>query len=117
MLVPVQFFLETTACWIAAEHALKHVRSNLSLVSEAFDKWQIHQSVLAGFDESLIKSGIGYLEQIHVFITAEVNVDSLLLRELGGIFSPFSSILFTGSSWYRVSDSIQSRRQRRCLGF
>ena len=75
------------------------------MVSEAFDKWQIQTSeyvVLAGFDESLIKSGIGYLEQIHVFVTTEVNANSPLLRELGGIFSPFSSILFTGSSRYHM---------------
>ena len=75
------------------------------MVSEVFDKWQIQESeyvVLAGFDESLIKSGIGYLEQIHVFVTAEVNANSPLLRELGRIFSPFSSILFTPSSWHRM---------------
>lgn len=75
------------------------------MVSEVFDKWQIQKSkyvVLAGFDESLIKSGIGYLEQIHVFVIAEVNANSPLLQELGRIFSPFSSILFTPSSWYRM---------------
>ena len=84
---------------------MKHATSNLSLVSEVFDKWQIQKSeyiILAGFDESLIKSGIGYLKQIHVFVTAEVNPNSSLLRELGGIFSPFSSILFTGSSRYHM---------------
>ena len=38
------------------------------------DRWKIHQSkyiVLAGFDESLIKSGIDYLEQLHVVILAQ----------------------------------------------
>ena len=43
-----------------------------------------------------------YIEQIHVFISAEVNAKSSLLSELGKVFSPFSSILFTESSSYRL---------------
>jgi hypothetical protein len=77
----------------------------MSLVSEVFRKWQIQKSeyaVLAGFDESLIKSGVGYLEQIHVFIITEVDPSSPLLTELGRLFSPFSSTLFTESSSYRL---------------
>ena len=94
-----------TTCWIAAEHALQHARNNISFVSEVFVKWQVQRSeyvVLAGFDESLIKSGVGYLEQIHVFITTEVDTTSPLFSELGRLFSPFSSILFTESSSYRL---------------
>jgi len=75
----------------------------MSSVSEVFDRSQIQKSeyaVYAGFDESLIKSGVGYIEQIHVFVSAEVDANSPLLTELGRLFSPFSSILFTGSSWY-----------------
>jgi len=74
-------------------------------VSEIFDRLQIQKSeyaVYAGFDESLIKSGVGYIEQIHVFILAEIDANSPLLAELGRLFSPFSSILFTGSSWYHM---------------
>ena len=74
-------------------------------VSEVFYEWKIQESeyvVRAGFDESLIKSGVGYLEQIHVFVCAEVDATSPLLSELGKIFSPFSSILFTESSSYHL---------------
>ena len=91
--------------WISAEHALQHARNNISSVSEVFGRWQIQKSeyvVLAGFDESLIKSGVGYLEQIHVFIITEVDSTSSLLSELGRLFSPFSSILFTESSSYHL---------------
>ena len=93
--------LGTTTCWIAAEHALRHARNNKSLVSELFGRWKIQESehvILAGFDESLIKSGVGFLEQIHVFVIADVNATSPLLSELGRLFSPFSSILFTKST-------------------
>jgi hypothetical protein len=77
----------------------------MTLVSEVFDRWKMQNSeyvVLAGFDESLIKSGVGYLEQIHVFVTAEVDATSPLLSELGRLFSPFSSTLFTESSSYHL---------------
>ena len=77
----------------------------MSSVSQVFDKLQIQKSdyvVLAGFDESLVMSGVGYLEQIHVFTIAEVDPSSLLLTELGRLFSPFSSTLFTESSSYRL---------------
>ena len=105
LLVLPQALLETTTCWIAAEHALQHARRNMSSVSEVFDRWQIQKSeyvIRAGFDESLITSGVGYLEQIHVFISAEVDATSSLLSELGKIFSPFSSILFTEFSSYHL---------------
>ena len=79
----------------------------MSSVSQVFDKFQIQKSdyvVLAGFDESLVKSGVGYLEQIHIFTIAQVNLPSSesLFTELGRLFSPFSSTLFTESSSYRL---------------
>ena len=104
LLVLPQHLLGTT-CWIAAENALQHARNNVSSVFKVFDKWQIQKSeyvVHAGFDESLIKSHVGYLEQIHVFVLREVDATSPLLSELGRLFSPFSSILFTESSSYRL---------------
>ena len=81
------------------------MKDNITSVSEVFGRWKIQKYeyvVLAGFDESLIKSGVGYLEQIHVFIIVEVNATSPLLSELGRLFSPFSSILFTESSSYHL---------------
>ena len=98
-------FTDATTCWIAAEHALQHARTNISSVSKVFDRWKIQNSeyvILAGFDESLITSGVGYLEQIHVFVIAEVDATSPLLSELGRLFSPFSSTLFTETSSYRL---------------
>ena len=84
---------------------MQHARNNILSVSKVFENWEIQKSeyiVLAGFDESLIKSSVGYLEQIHVFVIAEVDATSPLLTELGRLFSPFSSILFTESSSYRL---------------
>ena len=90
LIVIYQHLLGTTTCWIAAEHALQHARNNISSVSEVFERWKFQKSeyvILAGFDESLIKSGVGYLEQIHVFVITEVDATSPLLSELGRLFS------------------------------
>ena len=90
----------------------------MSSVSKVFGRWQIQESdyvILAGFDESLIKSGVGYLEQIHVFIIAEIDATSPLLSELGRLFSPFSSILFAGFSSYRLPVFKDDGRDRKSV--
>ena len=93
-----------TTFWIAAEHALQHIQKNQSQIEAAFATHHISKSqyvLYAGFDESLIHAEIGYLEQIHVFSSASAIATSLL-SQLGRIFSPFSSILFTESSVYEL---------------
>ncbi|KDR78043.1 hypothetical protein GALMADRAFT_224437 [Galerina marginata CBS 339.88] len=88
-------------CWIAAEHALCHIQKNRLQIDSAFSERNIQKSqyaIFAGFDESLIQDGIGYLEQIHIFTSADLVTNSPLLAELGKILSPFSSLLFTESS-------------------
>jgi hypothetical protein len=88
-------------CWSAAEKALRHIQNNRPKIDSAFLKRNIQKSqyaVLAGFDESLIQEGIGYLEQVHIFTSTDVTANSTLLADLGRILSPFPSILFTGSS-------------------
>ena len=92
---------ETISCWLAAENALHHVRSNSAKIATIFSRRQIPESeyaVCAGFNEDLICAGVGYLEQIHVFTSASLANNSLLLNELGKIFAPFSAILFTPST-------------------
>ena len=92
-----------TVHWIAAEEALKHAKKESTSIHYAFHRLGIPESdyvVLAGFDELLIKSGVGHLEQVHIFVSTEVDATSPLLSELGKICSPFSSILFTESSSY-----------------
>jgi len=59
-------------------------------------------AVYAGFDESCIQRGSGYLEQIHIFTLSTILATSPLLTELGKVLSPFSSILFTKSSSFQL---------------
>lgn len=96
------------ACWIVAKNAQQHVIKQSLSISETFKRYGIPKSayrVQAGFDESLIASGVCYLEQIHIFVVVDVTVGvaaSPLLSALGRICSPFSSILFTNSGSHRL---------------
>ena len=92
---------------IVAEGALEHV-GNLERKAEikaAFLDLQIAESqyaVLAGFNEVLIQSGFGYLEEIHVFCCVEIPYSSLLLNKLGKVLTPYPGIIFTPSSGYKT---------------
>jgi len=74
-------------------------------IKAAFLDLQIEESqyaVLAGFNEALIRSGFGYLEEIHVFCCVEFSNYSLLLQELGKVFTPYPGIIFTPSSTHKT---------------
>jgi hypothetical protein len=92
-------------CWIAAEHALQHIERYRLQIETTFEHYNIRRSqyaVYAGFDESCIRRGSGYLEQIHIFTLSTILATSPLLTELGKILSPFSSIIFTESSRFSL---------------
>ena len=92
-------------CWIAAEHALQHIERYCPQIETTFEHYDIRGSqyaVYAGFDESCIRRGSGYLEQIHIFTLSTILATSSLLTDLGKILSLFSSILFTESSRFSL---------------
>jgi hypothetical protein len=79
---------------------LKHVKERGDKLKVIFSHFKISQSdysVHAGFNESLIKLGVGYVQEIHIFTSAEIPGDSPLLTELGKLFFPYPGILFTPS--------------------
>lgn len=94
--------MEGATCLIALEHASLHIEKQRTQIETAFQRHNINRSqyaVRAGFDESCIRDGLGFLEQVHIFTTLSTMLaTSPLLTELGEILSPFSSILFTESS-------------------
>jgi hypothetical protein len=55
-----------------------------------------------GFNELSIKRGVGYIQEIHMFTSKEVPVDSPLIPALGKLFSPYPGILFTPSSSHQT---------------
>ena len=56
--------------------------------------------LLAGFNEYVIHSGIGYVEEIHILLKSEFPSNSDLLASLGRIFSPFPGMVFTACPPY-----------------
>jgi hypothetical protein len=84
---------------VGAQNALEHAKERGTEIKVVFSRFQILQSeysVHAGFNESLITSGVGYIQEIHVFTSREVPTNSLI-TELGKLFSPYPGTLFTPS--------------------
>jgi len=82
----------------AAKHALQHLQQYEPEIKAAFSQSMISEMdyiLLAGFNESVICSGIGYLQEIHVLSRSKFPPDTALLLALGKIFSPFPGIIFT----------------------
>jgi hypothetical protein len=91
---------------IGAELALKGIQGKETVIETAFADFQISRSeyaVLAGFNEALMRSGTGYLQEIHVFCSVEIaqRAESFATK-LGKILSPLPGALFTPSSIYRL---------------
>ena len=99
--------LVTTQVLIAAEGALKYVRDpgKKAEIQATFLELRIDESqytVLAGFNEGLIRSGFGYLEEIHVFCRVEILSSPHFLTELGKVLTPYPGVVFTPSFRYRT---------------
>ncbi|KIK05389.1 hypothetical protein K443DRAFT_91353 [Laccaria amethystina LaAM-08-1] len=83
---------------LVAKTALQHLQHCEAEIKAALSLSGISEMdyiVLAGFNESAIHSGIGYVEEIHVLLKSEFFPDDGLLTTLGRIFSPFPGMIFT----------------------
>ena len=91
---------------IAAESALEGIQGKEMAIEAAFNNFNISRSeyaVLAGFNESLMRSGTGYLQEIHIFCSVEIAQRAEpFVTKLGKILSPLLGVLFTPSSTYRI---------------
>jgi hypothetical protein len=91
---------------IGAESALEGIQGKETAIETAFADFQISRSeyaVLAGFNEILMRSGTGYLPEIHVFCSVDIaERTESLVNKLGKILSPLPGALFTPSSTYRI---------------
>jgi hypothetical protein len=96
---PVQSIAsESKQLVLAAKHALQHLQQYEPEIKTAFSHSTISEMdyiLLAGFNESVIYSGIGYLQEIHVLSRSLFPPDTALLLALGKIFSPFPGMIFT----------------------
>lgn len=97
----------TTQVLIAAEGALKYVQDQgkKAEIQATFLELRIDESqytVLAGFNEGLIRSGFGYLEEIHIFCRVEIPSSPHFLAELGKVLTPYPGVIFTPSFGYKT---------------
>ena len=91
---------------IGAESALEGIRGKEMAIEAAFNDFNISSSeyaLLAGFNEALIRSGTGYLPEIHIFCSVDIaqSAESFVTK-LGKILSPLPGALFTPSSTYQI---------------
>jgi len=91
---------------IGAESALEGIQGKETAIQTAFADFQISRSeyaVLAGFNEALVRSGTGYLSEIHIFCFVDIveRAESFVTK-LGKILSPLPGALLTPSSMYRI---------------
>ena len=91
---------------IGAESALEGIQGKEMAIEAAFNNFKISRleyAVLAGFNEALMRSGIGYLPEIHIFCSVDITQKTeSLVTKLGEILSPLPGALFTPSSTHRI---------------
>ena len=96
----------------AAKHALQHLQQYEPEIKGAFSHSKISEMdyiLLAGFNESVIHSGIGYLQEIHVLSRSTFQPDTALVLALGKIFSPFPGMIFTTMAPYCFKTPVFTR--------
>ena len=100
---------------LAAKLALQHLQQCEAEIKVALALSRISEMdyiLLAGFNESAIHAGIGYLEEIHVILKSEFCPDSDFLSSLGRIFSPFSGMIFTTCPPYCFQTPVFNSEQK-----
>ncbi|KAF9554628.1 hypothetical protein CPC08DRAFT_166264 [Agrocybe pediades] len=97
--------IQVNVKWLAANHAMDLVRDVEFKVEALLRSHGIGSNdyaLGAGFDRSIIVDGTGYMQQIHLFTTVEVSRVRPLFSELGQLFRPFPSMVFTPSAQLRL---------------
>jgi len=90
---------------MAADNVAKHIMSvvpQVNSVMHAHGIMPFQYAIFAGFNESLIRKGVGYLQQAHIVSSVDVDAESPLFTQLGKLFSPYSAELFTPSTRTRL---------------
>lgn len=81
---------------LSEENALKELLSHFQITPHDY-------FVQAGFNEDLLDSGVGHLEEIYIYLTHEVNVEeSGMLDGLALLFQPFPCVLLTPWNSFRT---------------
>ncbi|HEV7738547.1 MAG TPA: hypothetical protein VGO47_14400, partial [Chlamydiales bacterium] len=87
---------------LGAKDALEHL-NGLNMDKDIMNFLSQHivsnLSIMAGFNQELIQTGVGYLQEIHIFVSANIgeNDQSHILQGLTLHCSPFPFVVFTPS--------------------
>jgi hypothetical protein len=88
-----------------AQEAMQHLEQNFATFQKIFTNFNIPESeylLLAGFDEEIIRSRLGYLNQIHIVLrSSPQDLDHFLLC-LSSALKNFTAIIFIGAVTYRL---------------
>ncbi|KAF4620293.1 hypothetical protein D9613_001262 [Agrocybe pediades] len=92
-------------CWLSPIFASEHImaiRNEVDAVLERYGLNDTNCALYAGFDESLLLNGIGYLQQAHLFTTVDVFPSSPLVSALAIVLSPLPGMIYTQSTRIRL---------------
>ena len=99
---------EGFARFAVAQEAMQHLEQNFATFQKIFTDFNIPEfeyQLLAGFDEDIIRSRLGYLNQIHVILRSEPQDMNRFLLCLHPALKNFTAIIFTNKSTYRLPSS------------
>jgi hypothetical protein len=80
-----------------ARDALEHIKAHRDSIQKVFGTLQATPIILAGFNETHIREGVGLLQEIHILTGEDVDLDKSALAEVGKACSPFPSLIFKPS--------------------
>ncbi|KAJ2935689.1 hypothetical protein H1R20_g1405, partial [Candolleomyces eurysporus] len=85
-----------STCFVAKD-AFDHLARRQKEILKAVANFQSPIIVLAGFNEELVREGIGLLQEIHIFPAIELSLEQCNLVEVGKLSAPFPSVIFLPS--------------------
>ncbi|KAF8996509.1 hypothetical protein BDQ17DRAFT_915765 [Cyathus striatus] len=91
---------------LASTEALSHARKHANSIMNIFRELNVmhHQIfILSGFNEYLLEFGIGYLQEVHIFSTEDIDEESQHLNTLSKVASPYPLKIFTPSKVINVA--------------
>lgn len=90
---------------LAADAALQHIIRHRERIKHVLSCHEILESdyyIQTGFNERLLKRGIGYLQEIYVFLRVEPLTVRHLSDGLGRVFTPYPGAIITPSASHRT---------------
>jgi hypothetical protein len=76
---------------------LNHLAVRNDEIIQAINRSESPIFALAGFNESLVREGVGLLQEIHIFSGEELDLEPSIQERVGKLSAPFPSVIFLPS--------------------